>query len=190
MGAPIGRVSALRLAVADLKLGNGPYDPSRLRETPEMWLTPRGCVAEQGGLHVLDIHHLDHPGPRRNGPSDRRTVSVGFTSHHDHMAREFGHDRGRDAAENLVIETDRCFSEADLAGGVTILGDHDPVVLRDLAVCAPCVQFSGYMTGSPEPSVLSDALRRLDAGVRGFVTGLGHLTGPVVVRVGDEVVLG
>ena len=117
-------------------------------------------------------------------------VSVGFTSHHRHMADAFGHDRGRDAAENLVVETDERFTEDDLSGGIAISGNHAPVWLRDLLVCEPCVQFSTYMTDSSEPSVLSDALRRLDDGVRGFVTGLSHLERPMVVRVGDEVLLG
>ena len=89
-----------------------------------------------------------------------------------------------------MVETDERFTEADLVGGLAISGDHAPVWLRDLLVCEPCVQFSSYMTDSSEPSVLSDALRRLDAGVRGFVTGLGHLERPMVVRVGDEVLLG
>jgi hypothetical protein len=186
----IGRVASLRIATADLKLGDGPYDPSRLLEVDEMWLTPRGCVAPVHGMHVLDVHHLDHPGPRRHGVSERRMVSVGFTSHHAHMADEFGHDRGRDAAENIVVETDERFTEADLAGGLALAGNHAPVWLRDLLVCEPCVQFSTYMTDSSEPAVLSDALRRLDAGVRGFVAGLGHLERPMVVRVGDEVLLG
>lgn len=185
----IGRVTALRIATADLKLGDGPYDPSRLLHVDEMWLTPRGCVAPMEGARVLDVHHLDHPGPRRHGVSATRMVSVGFTSHHAWMADSFGHDRGRLAAENIVVETDERFTADDLAGGLAVSGNHAPVWLRDLLVCEPCVQFSSYMTESSEPSVISDALRRLDDGVRGFVTGLGHLEGPMVVRVGDEVLL-
>lgn len=186
----IGRVAGLRIAMADLKLGDGPYDPSRLLAVDEMWLTPRGCVAPRDGAHVLDVHHLDHPGPRRHGLSDDRMVSVGFTSHHASMAEVFGHDRGRNAAENIVVEADGRFTEDDLADGVSIVGDHPPVLLPDLAVCTPCAQFSAYMTGTAEPSVVSEALGRLDGGMRGFVGGLGHLERPVVVRLGDEVHLG
>lgn len=186
---PIGEIGRLQVHLADLKLGAPPYDPSRIAVVDELWLTARGCIAGFRGVHVLDTHHLDYPGPRRHANSAERVVSLGFTSHHDRIDQLFGTDRGGDAGENIVVDTTRGFGRADLAGGVVIMGNHAPVWLRDLAVADPCVQFTQHVLHSDEsePERLQDALAHLGRGVRGFVCGLPHLTRPVAVRVGDEV---
>jgi hypothetical protein len=185
----IGEVERLQVHLADLKLGEPPYDPTRLASVDELWLTARGCIAGFRGVHVLDTHHLDYPGPRRHANGADRVVSIGFTSHHARIDQLFGTDRGGDAGENIVVASARGFGRADLAGGVAIMGNHAPVWLRDLAVAEPCVQFTRHVlqTDESDPSRLSDGLAQLGRGVRGFVCGLPHLRNPMVIRVGDEV---
>ncbi len=185
----IGEVGRLQVHLADLKLGTPPYDPSRLAGVDELWLTARGCIAGFRGVHVLDAHHLDYPGPRRHANSPGRVLSVGFSAHHQRIDQVFGTDRGGDAGENIVVTSTRSFGRSDLAGGVVIMGNHAPVWLRDLAVADPCVQFTQHVmhTDEPDPSRLASGLAHLSRGVRGFVCGLGHLERPVMVRVGDEV---
>ena len=186
----IGVVERLQVHLADLKLGEPPYDPSRLASIDELWLTARGCIAGFRRAHVLDSHHLDYPGPRRHANSPERVVSIGFTSHHRRIDQIFGTDRGANAGENIVVTSSRGFGRADLAGGVAIMGNHAPVWLRDLAVAQPCLQFTQHVmhTDETEPDRLSEGLALLSKGVRGFVCGLPHLDRPVVIRVGDEVV--
>lgn len=186
----IGTIHRLQIHLADLKLGTPPYDPTRLAVVEELWLTARGCIAGFRGVHVLDSHHLDYPGPRRHSKGADRVISIGFTSHHRHIDQVFGTDRGADAGENIVVDSARGFGRSDLAGGVAILGNHAPVWLRDLAVAEPCVQFTRHVmqTEETDPSRLGDGLARLGRGVRGFVCGLPQLREPVAIRVGDEVV--
>src|SRR6185437_10363279 len=76
------------------------------------------------------------------------------------------------AGENLLIETDRRFTESDLSGGVIVVTGLGPVAIGDVQVAPPCVEFGKFSLQYP-PERTADlevaaAVKFLHEGVRGF----------------------
>jgi hypothetical protein len=96
------------------------------------------------------------------------------------------------AGENILIEVDRQVPIEDLANGVVVEGTAGTrLELRPVIVAAPCVEFSRYALkfadGARPDATVTEALRFLDGGMRGFyATYTGE---PAVVEIGTRVFL-
>ena len=145
----------------------------------------------ENGETIVDVHHHDHPASKNRGGENG--ISLGFTSHYHAMRQRFGqHLADGIAGENILIEADRRFQGEELAGGVVVEGTGGRrLELRPVIVAAPCVEFSRYALKFPDDArpdaTVTEALRFLDAGMRGFyATYEGE---PAVVEVGARVFL-
>jgi hypothetical protein len=170
------------------------YDASRRVEVDRLRITPSGIEATlPGGEHVLDIHHLDHPGKAYD---DDDLVSIGFTSHYDAMRAEFGqHMVDGIAGENIVIDNPTEIWPEDLAGTVTIENQDTGrlATLNLVSFAAPCVEFSQFCVQDQHSKIptnrLREILRFLGRGRRGYLFVLDDKIDEVTVRAGDRVLI-
>jgi hypothetical protein len=190
----IGTVVRLQVQESSLKVGSKPrrYDPAPIQSVPAMSLSPAGAVGLlENGEAIVDVHHGEHPSSKnRDGENG---ISLGFTTHYLAMRERFGpHLPDGLAGENILIDVDRQFLEEELAAGVVVEGnDGRRLELRPVIVAAPCVEFARYALKFPNnarpDATVTEALRFLDAGMRGFyATYEGE---PVVVELGARVFL-
>ena len=190
----IGTIVRLQVQKSSLKVGSKPrrYDPAPIRSVPAMSLSPAGVVGlEENGETIIDVHHHDHPASKNRGGENG--ISLGFMSHYLAMRQRFGpHLTDGIAGENILIAVDRQFQEEDLVSGVLIDGnDGRRLELRPVIMAAPCVEFARYALNFPDSArpdaTVREALRFLDAGLRGFyATYSGE---PAVIEVGAQVFL-
>jgi hypothetical protein len=191
---PIGTVVRLQVQESSLKVGDKPrrYDPAPIRSVPAISLDPIGVIGlAENGETLLDVHNHDHPSSKNRGGENG--ISLGFTAHYLAMRQRFGqHLADGIAGENILIEADRQFPLEALADGVVVEGTGGRrLELRPIIVAAPCVEFSRYALRFPDgarpDATVTEALRFLDAGMRGFyATYTGE---PAVVEVGARVFL-
>jgi hypothetical protein len=190
----IGAIVRLQVQESSLKVGDKPrrYDPAPIRSVPALRVSAAGVVGlAESGESILDVHHHDHPASKNRGGENG--ISLGFTGHYGEMRQRFGqHLADGIAGENILIEADRQFVVDELAAGVVVEGnDGRWLELRPVIVAAPCVEFSRYALKFPEDArpdaTVTEALRFLDAGTRGFyATYKGE---PAVIEVGARVFL-
>jgi hypothetical protein len=145
----------------------------------------------ENGATIVDVHHHDHPASKNRGGENG--ISLGFTAHYRAMRQRFGpHLRDGIAGENILIGVDRPISVEDVAAGVIIDGTGEKrLELRPVIVAAPCVEFARYAlkfpNGNTPDTTVTEALRFLDAGMRGFyATYAGE---PAVIEAGARVFL-
>jgi hypothetical protein len=191
---PIGTVVRLQIQESSLKVGDKPrrYDPAPIRSVPAISLDPTGVIGlAENGETLLDVHNHDHPSSKNRGGENG--ISLGFTAHYLAMRQRFGqHLADGIAGENILIEADRQFPLEALANGVVVEGiGGRQLELRPIIVAAPCVEFSRYALRFPDgarpDATVTEALRFLDAGMRGFyATYTGE---PAVVEIGARVFL-
>jgi hypothetical protein len=191
---PIGTVVRLQVQESSLKVGDKPrrYDPAPIRSMPAIRLDPAGVIGlAENGETILDVHNHDHPSSKNRGGENG--ISLGFTAHYLAMRQRFGqHVADGIAGENILIEVDRQFPLEALANGVVVEGTGGRrLELRPIIVAAPCVEFSRYALRFPDgarpDATVTEALRFLDAGMRGFyATYTGE---PAVVEIGARVFL-
>jgi hypothetical protein len=190
----IGTVVRLQVQESSLKVGTKPrrYDPTPIQSVPAISFSASGVVGlAENGETILDVHHHDHPTSKNRGGENG--ISLGFTGHYREMRKRFGrHLADGVAGENILIEADRQFQVVELAAGVVIEGSAGRrLELRPVIVAAPCVEFSRYALKFPDgarpDATVTEALRFLDAGMRGFyATYEGE---PAVVEIGARVFL-
>jgi hypothetical protein len=192
-GTEIGRIVRVQVQDRSLKVP-GPrfraYDPAGIVPVATLLLDEGGAAGRQAdGSLVADVHHRDHPESKHRGDNG---ISICFTSHYDAMRARFpgGIEDGQ-AGENLLIESDRTWSEADLVGGLVVRTADGPVRLEQVIVADPCVEFSRWLLHYPETEradvSVADALRFLCDGVRGFYAALEGV--PAAISSGDVVEL-
>lgn len=190
----IGTIVRLHVQESSLKVGDKPrrYDPAPIQSVPVLSVSSAGVVGlTENGKTILDVHHRDHPASKnRRGENG---ISLGFTGHYREMRQQFGlHLADGIAGENILIEADQQFQVEELAAGVVLEGSPDRQLnLRPVIVAAPCVEFSRYALTFPDDArpdaTVTEALRFLDAGMRGFyATYEGE---PAVIEVGAQVFL-
>ena len=182
--AHVGEIVLLQIQTGEMT-GLGGYDSSMLVPVDTLRLNPDGVVGLSEGAWIVDRHHRYHPAARYWHSNE--TLSVGFTSHYDHMWKIFRATLLGAGGENVIADADRMISIEDIAGGMRIEAGEGQVELSDPEVAQPCVEFTRFMTSRPDASareVKSDR-EKLGNGVRGFVVGFG---GPDVfdVHVGDS----
>jgi hypothetical protein len=190
----IGTIVRMQVQESSLKVGDKPrrYDPAPIQSVPALSVSSAGVVGlAENGQSIVDVHNHDHPASKnRRGENG---ISIGFTGHYRVMRQRFGqHLADGIAGENILIEADRQFQEEELAGGVVVEGTGGKQLeLRPVIVAAPCVEFSRYALQFPDDArpdtTVTEALRFLDAGMRGFyATYDGE---PAMVEVGARVFL-
>jgi len=172
----IGQIVRLQVQESSLKVGGSPrgwYDPAPIRAVPMLTLHENGVVgrAETGDM-MLDVHNTTHSASRNRAGSN--SISVGFTSHYGAMRARFGdHLVDGIAGENILVATERMFTEADFAAGICIeTGDGAAIDLDQIIIAEPCVEFSRYALryplDAPSDRAVTDALNFLREGTRGF----------------------
>jgi hypothetical protein len=190
----IGTVVRLQVQESSLKVGTKPrrYDPAPIQTVPAISLSAAGVVGlAENGETILDIHHHEHPSSKNRGGENG--ISLGFTAHYLAMRQRFGqHLCDGVAGENILIEMDRQVPIEDLASGVVVEGTADTQLeLRPVIVAAPCVEFARYALTFPEgarpDATVTEALRFLDAGMRGFYAA--YTGEPAAVEIGARVYL-
>ena len=190
----IGTIVRLQIQESSLKVGSKPrrYDPAPIRSVPALSVSAAGVLGlAENGETIVDVHHHDHPASKNRGGENG--ISLGFTGHYLAMRQRFGqHLADGIAGENILIEADRQFVVDELAAGVVVEGNGGRrLELRPVIVAAPCVEFSRYALRFPDDArpdaTVTEALRFLDAGTRGFyATYQGE---PAVVEIGARVFL-
>lgn len=191
---PIGPIVRLQVQSASLKCGEKPhrwYDPAPIRSVPVLRLDSGGVtgVDDEGG-DVADVHHRDYPQSKFRGENG---VSVGFSGHYARMRDRFGdHLANGIAGENILIDTDARHEEAEFADGLVIAIASGLLMLGDVQVAAPCVEFSRYCAGydrdQRSDQVITATLQFLHTGMRGLYATLENpQPGPVTIAVGDLV---
>ncbi len=191
---PIGPILRLQVQTDSLKQGQKPhrwYAPAAIRSVPQLRLDEGGATGFDDGP-ITDVHHRDTPHAKFRGDNG---LSIGFTGHYAHIRERFG-DFLVDgiAGENILVDADRVFTESELAGGLVITGDHDPVVIDRIIVAPPCVEFSrfcaGYALDRQSDHVITETLQFLHQGMRGFYGTLAASSGAAAnIAVGDMVYL-
>jgi hypothetical protein len=168
------------------------YDASRRLEVDSLQITSLGIEATTPeGEHVLDIHHISHPGKAYD---NNDLVSIGFTFHYEAMRTRFGeHMVDGVAGENIIIDyEDEIWSE-DLGKGIAIENqDSGHMALLDfVSFAAPCDEFSHFVARSQHERLpaakLKETLQFLGNGRRGFLLVLSDGQEAAEVRRGDKV---
>ena len=190
----IGTIVRLQVQESSLKVGHKPrrYDPAPIRSVPAISLSAAGVIGlAENGETIVDVHHRDHPMSKNRGGENG--ISLGFTGHYRAMRQRFGqHLADGIAGENILIEADRQLQVEELAAGVVVedAGGRQ-LELRPVIVAAPCVEFSRYAltfpNGARPDATVTEALRFLDAGMRGFYAS--YEGEPAVVEVDARVFL-
>lgn len=168
------------------------YDASRRVEVEKLLITSLGIEATTAeGGHVLDIHHINHPG-KKYGNDD--LVSIGFTSHYAAMRERFGtHMVDGTAGENIIIEYDREVWLDDLGKQIIIENAETgkKTYLNVLKIAAPCEEFSHFVADSQHERLPADKLKAtlqfLHNGRRGFLLVLSNGQETTTVQAGDRV---
>jgi hypothetical protein len=190
----IGRIKHVQVQRASLKAGERPYryyDPTPLLAVDGLRLLPGGVVGlGAGGEQLIDVHNTEHPASKNQ--RGLNGISIGFTSHYQAMRERCGaHLTDGIAGENILVESDRAFTLADLGQRLAIQTAAGALLyLEALIVAAPCIEFSQFASGLGErlpPEALKTTLQFLDSGRRGFYATLAGAPADVVVRAGDRV---
>lgn len=188
----LGPVVRLQVQTASLKRGQRPrswYDPAPIRIVPELRLDSGGVTGWDGGP-IADVHHRDHPQTKFRGENG---ASIGFTGHYDRMRQRFGpHLQDGIAGENILVDARREFPEVAVEGGIVVIGAAGEIELVAVQHAPPCAEFSkfcaGYASDQPADATITETLRFLNQGMRGFYLTLAMESPlPAIIALGDLV---
>lgn len=173
---PVGEIELLQVQKSKLTAGDV-YRTDALAAVERLRLTPDGVFGLLDGGWLLDRHHRSHP-DARHWNSDR-VLSVGFTSHYEHMWELFRPTAIGSAGENVIVRADGMVGIDDIAGGVRIESNGTTVEIEAAAIAEPCVDFTRYMTQrlDADATALKPEREKLRRGVRGFVMSLEAIDG-------------
>ncbi len=168
------------------------YDVSRRLEVDSLQINSLGIEATTpDGEHVLDIHHISHPGKAYDNDD---LVCIGFTAHYEAMRTRFGeHMVDGVAGENIIIDCKDVVRSEDLGKGIAIENqDTGHMALLDLvSFASPCAEFSHFVARNQHEKLpaakLKETLQFLGNGRRGFLLLLSDGQEAVEVRRGDKV---
>jgi hypothetical protein len=185
------RIVRLQVQTDPVKVGRAPlrrYDPATIESVPRIEVGPAGVVglAERLGS-VMDVHHIDHPRTRdRKGIGG---VTVMGTGDYARLRAVYGeHLTEGIAGETILVDAPDGLARRPMPDRITVLTAGGPVLLTQVRVADPCVEFSRYcLRQEPSPAV-DDAVRQalvdLDDGARGY---RAVADGSGVIALGDEV---
>ena len=191
----IGPIVRLQVQRSSLKVGEAPrrrYDPAPLLAVPALRLEPTGAIGLPATDEpVLDVHNSDHPTTRQR--QGLNALSVGFTTHYQALRERFGeHLTDGVAGENILVDSDRQWTAAELAPGLVIAtASGERVPLARVIVAAPCVEFTRWSLRFPDDArpdrTVTTGLQFLDAGQRGFYAAYDGV--PVTLALGDRLLI-
>lgn len=186
----LGPIILLQIQLKPLKEGDQhrvylPHDA--LYSVDSFQLSKAGITASINGQTVYDTHHMNHPFSRYR---QSNPVSIGLTSHYQHMQSRFGsHITLGIAGENIIVETDETLHENTLTQGVALHGTEGMIILDGVFGIPPCKPFSKFCLNIPdeqgEPDIVKETLQFLMGGTRGFCAEPLD-DGVFTVRVGDH----
>jgi hypothetical protein len=188
----LGTIVNLQVQPVDLKVGERrreQYTPATMRSVPRLLVEEAGVWGlDEAGDRIPDVHHRAHPTSKLRGTEN--AISFGLTSHYAAIRARFGpHLADGIAGENILIAAPEPVSLEDVAGGLLVETTGGSVALGQVAVAHPCAPFSRYALGMgpDEPADLrvTEALRFLDGGVRGFY--VAYRGAPAEIAIGDRV---
>jgi hypothetical protein len=167
------------------------YDVSRRVEVESLLITKLGIEAiTPVGEHVLDIHHVNHPGKAYDNDD---LVSIGFTSHYEAMRARFGeHLVDGSAGENIIIEYNKEVWREDLGRQIAFENSKTGhrALLDFVSFAPPCEEFSHFVAQSQHERLpaeeLKSTLQFLNNGRRGFLLVLSEGQDEVTVQSGDR----
>jgi hypothetical protein len=190
----LGPIVALQVQVESLKRGTRPaswYDPAPITQVPAIRLDSGGVTGVDGetGADVGDVHHRDHAQSKFRGENG---ISFGFTHHYAAMRDAYGetlHDGI--AGENILIANERTITLEMVRHGIVVFTAEGEVALDAVEVAAPCVEFSkfclGYAPDDRADARVSETLKFLHQGTRGFLATVRPEHETATIRVGDLV---
>jgi hypothetical protein len=188
----IGRITQVQIQQSSLKIGERPnrvYDPSPLLVVDSLLLSPDGVIGlTADGGKIVDVHNATHPDTHNNGGVN--DISFGFTSFYHEIRARFGeHLSDGIAGENILIEAEIAYSLEALGTQLVIESQvtGQMIILSNLIVAAPCVEFSQYAVGQASPAQMKETLQFLDNGRRGFYCTLADSHPKAIVQAGDRV---
>lgn len=193
---PLGTIVHLQVQREKIKSGKGIHE----RYVPEGILTrvealvidPGGVTGiDRDGNEIMDVHNRAHPRSRFRGANGISFLTAG---HYEKMRRQYGgHLANGIAAESVLVESETVLNVNDLANGIVIGEGDQSIVIHDWAVAHPCAPFARFATQFPDDAKpdrrLTEALRFLDEGTRGFYGVLPAGIAGKTIRVGDLVSL-
>jgi hypothetical protein len=177
-----GTIVRLQVQRSSLKVGQAGarrYDPTPIVPVPALSVTVDGvCGHDDTGAEIVDVHNATHPLSKNRARTNG--VSIGFTSHYEAMRERFGeHVVDGLAGENILIELDGMVNPQDMPDTLVIQGDDgQEILLTDIIVAAPCVEFSRFAMQYPPDAkpnrTVSEALKFLNYGMRGYYARLSN----------------
>lgn len=181
----VGQVVKLQVQ-RDRLLKKNKYRLHNLAEVSVLRLTPDGPIGFDGVSWVIDCHHRAHPSAIPYKPA--RVLSIGFSSHYEHIWNMFEPIPFGAAGENLIVQADRLIGLDDVRRGIRIRSSTGDALIRTAAVAEPCVPFTRLVTGRPDARAADIVKERncLRKGIRGFVMALDSIDN-FDVRPGDRV---
>lgn len=190
----LGEIIRLQVQVESIKTGKKPHE----RYTPEEHLRPVEAlhlnadgvqgVASDGSI-LPDVHNRSHPRSKYRGNNG---ISLCFTGHYGAMREQFGgHMTDGIAAEAILVAYDEMVPLAEIERGVVITGDDREIRIGPWEVAHPCAPFAKYCLQFPENAKpdkrITETLRFLEDGMRGFLAVYPETTEPAEIRLGDVV---
>lgn len=179
----------LQIQVDPLKIGKAPnryYDPAALQSVPQLALSPDGSFGvTESGERIIDVHHREHPATR--DAKGRAGVTVMGTGDYAVLRERFGeHLVDGIAGESILVDAPEGLAGRDLPPTATLQLATGNLVLHDVRVADPCIEFTRFcLRRDPFDEVdqaLRDTLESLGGGARGY---RAIASGPGLVSLGD-----
>ncbi len=184
----LGIVKQVQIQRSPLKTGSPRrYSTDPLLVVDALRIAPKGVSGQQpDGGTLLDVHHMDHPQTRNS--KGVNGISLNFSAHYDHMRETFGsHMREGCAGENVLVAASGIVTLPTLGATVQVRSSAtgQVITLAQVAVAAPCVEFSRYALAdeTADADHVKAALQALSDGIRGFYAVFDGGTG--IIQPGD-----
>lgn len=170
----VGEIILIQVQIQRMKWGENPreYLPHKaLRGVETITLTPDGIYTMMDDQKVLDVHHVYHKQSRYRQSNG---ISFGFTSHYEKMRAKFGeHMTLGIAGENMIVKTDRIWTEDDFFHGAMLESpDGVRTTLDGVFAIPPCQPFADFCLNRRDmenrQEAVKNTLQFLFEGIRGF----------------------
>ncbi|MTD15312.1 hypothetical protein GIS00_15320 [Nakamurella sp. YIM 132087] len=186
----------LQVQTEPLKVGRAPlrrYDPTPIESVPRLEISERGVIGLGRGLgRLVDVHHQDHE--RTRDARGNGGVTVMGTGDYVALRERYGeHLVEGIAGETILVDAPDGLAGLPVPESISVVTAAGSLPLVQVRVADPCVEFARFCLGlEPSPVVGDDiraALVDLDNGARGYRAAAAPVDGPVVVALGDTVVI-
>lgn len=190
----LGKIVRLQVQEDSVKTGTKPYQTysptPNLKSVHMLRMNADGVEGiDDGGETLPDVHNATHPNSKFSGDNG---ISIGFTGHYKEMRDRFGEHLSNGAAgENITVECDDHISLETIENGIVIVGDQGEVRISPWVILNPCSPFTKFclqIPGETKPDRnVTDSLKFLQNGMRGFSAIYTGEVSPAEIRLGDTV---